>query len=262
MGFTFGAKRSERTESSGMYLRNFKKGDTKVRFLQEPNEWHDYFEHFMDGKSFPCMEIPECPGCAHPNSNVSRRSRRYGTFLLLVENKRVLPFKIGARLSERLITRAERNGKTLKSRDYVIIRSGTGLETDYDVDQDERYEVDTDELWKQRGEFEIEQILTEQFKELFGDPEAYLAQVRRDRQDAAAESRVSEPKHAAEDDTPPWEKSPSTESSDIEISEAQLNDMSRAQLHEVWVKAGFGEDAWNDDWSRQEIVAQILRKAE
>jgi hypothetical protein len=271
MGFTFGTKKSDVIET-GNYLRNFKKGETKVRFLQESPEWWGYFEHFMDGKSFPCMEASECPGCSSDNESVKRRSRRYGTFVWMVDQKRVLPFKIGAKLSERLTVRAERNNGSLLNRDYVIIRSGTGLETDYDVDQDERYEFDTASAWKNRGDQEIQEILADQFVAVFGDPDEYIKNLGRgdtaprsqkpsggDKSLGFADETDPSPETTnvggTKEEAPPWE----TKNGDMEVSEADLKNMKRSQLVTVWKEAQF--EGFNEDWDNDEIVTAIMERA-
>jgi hypothetical protein len=267
MGFTFGTKKSEikETAGDGVYLRNFRKGDTKVRFLEECNDWHGYFEHYIDGQAVPCMEMDECPSCRSDNDQVSRRSRRYGTFVYLVDQKRVLPFKVGARLSDRLQMRSERNNNTITNRDYIIIRSGIGLDTEYDVDQDERYEVDIAKLWAQRGDKEIEDILAHQFKTVWGDPEQYLSSKPATTPSAAAdddvpdallsrEERLAKAKAALDEFKPKPE-----ENSEVEVSEADLKKMTRKQLDELWEQAKF--EGYSEDWSKGDLVEAILERA-
>src|SRR6266702_5978215 len=117
----FGQKRSEapeETDGTGNYLRSFRKGETKVRFLQETGEWIKFNEHYTeDNKSFPCTEdTRSCPGCTSESERTQRRSRRYGTYVHLVKNNTTLPFKVPPSLSNRLEARAERNGGTLLNR--------------------------------------------------------------------------------------------------------------------------------------------------
>lgn len=266
MGFTFGTKKSESKESDGIYLRSFKKGETKVRFLQEPGDWFEYREHYDQGigKSFPCTRTQNCPGCTSDNERTRNNPRRYGTFVYLVDQKRVLPFKITQRASDRLTIRAERNDGTLLSRDYIIIKSGSGLDTDYDVDQDERYALDIDELWKQRGELEVEDIVAKQFEEAFGDPNQYADDApkatRSSSQKESSTGPTTSTSTATADEPPPWEK-PAEQSKDVEVTEAQLSGMSRSELKTVWKQAELPMDEWDDDWEKPEIVKQILKRA-
>jgi len=271
MGFSFGNKKSESKESDGIYLRTFKKGETKVRFLEEPGEWFEYREHFDPGinKSFPCTRTQSCPGCTSENERTRNNPRRYGTFVYLVDQKRVLPFKVPQRLSERLTLRAERNDGTLLSRDYVIIRSGSGIDTDYDVDQDERYALDTDELWKQRGENEIEEIVEKSFTEAFGDPNQFVDDApkapkapTRETGSTSSTSAVSTVK--VDEEKAPWESSGNDEfkpAGDVEVTEAQLKTMSRNELKTVWVQAGLPEAELDDDWGKSELIAELIKRA-
>lgn len=256
MGFQFGTKKSE-IQEPGNYVRNFKKGETKCRFLQEHGDWWGYYEHYLDGKAFPCMEIPECPGCTSSSDSVRRRARRYGTFVYLPDGKRVLPYKIGPKLQERLVVRSERNNGTLLSRDYVVIRTGSGLETDYDVDQDERYDFDVEGAWKSRGDLEIKEILAEQFSAVFGDPDKYLRDLHAEQAQGRSAPVVKQaPKEGSKQD-PPFEQD--QPDADVEISMDELSKLSRTQLKEIWKQAGF--PGFDEDWGKKQIIDNLLTRA-
>jgi len=44
-------------------------------------------------------------------------------------------------LANRLQTRSERNDGTIMNRDYVVIKTGEGLDTEYDVENGDKYEI-------------------------------------------------------------------------------------------------------------------------
>ena len=254
MGLTFGVKQKDAhdREYSGNYLRSFKKGETLVRFLDETGEWIRYWEHHTtDGKSFPCTEDREsCPGCTHENEKVRRASKRYGVNLLLVKQGIVLPFKLPVTLYDRLVVRAERNDGTVTNRDYVIIKSGSGLDTEYDVDQEDKYSVDLAELHKKA--YNIQEILGESYAEVWGDPDAPKA---KDEPKSKGESK-EEAK-----DVPPTEPAAKSESAgeagEVEMTEASIRAMGKSELRALCTKVGleFTEDDTSSELADKLIAA-------
>jgi len=164
----FGTKKSEAPEefdNDGLYLRNFKDGEQKVRFLQECDDWIEFREHYtQDRRSFPCTRDKDtCPGCTSDDEDVVRSSRKYATNVHVVKGNYVAPYRIPISLAKRMFARAERNEGTITNRDYIVMRSGKGLETDYDVEADDKYEVNIKTLLKDGKD--IEEILERSFEE-------------------------------------------------------------------------------------------------
>lgn len=109
-----------------------KNSSMTVRFIQEPEEWVNYAEHWDQGmrKSYPCTGENTCPGCM----NGSRKSYRYLANAVDVDNpERVIPLQLPKDLANRLVVRYERNG-TMIDRDYELSRSGEGTDTVYDLE--------------------------------------------------------------------------------------------------------------------------------
>lgn len=106
-----------------------KEGGITVRFLEEPDEWFGFYEHWDETirKSYPCIE-GQCPGCATD----ARRSFRYVANALDVEKDKVIALLMPKDLVNRLTARYERY-ETLMDRDYELFRSGDGLDTVYDA---------------------------------------------------------------------------------------------------------------------------------
>lgn len=122
-------KETLKTGTGGSFIKFIPKNSSlTVRFLQEPEEWVNYYEHFDANaqKSFPCNEL-QCPGC----EDELRRTSRYLVNVLDVDQDRVIPLQIPKDLATRLVTRYEKYG-TMLDRDYELSRAGAGLDTFYD----------------------------------------------------------------------------------------------------------------------------------
>lgn len=98
-----------------------------VRFLTEPTEWITYFEHYDQVRKFyPCTD--ECPGCTEGE----RPSARYLCNALDVSETRVIPLVMPKSMAGSILKKYEKYA-TILDRDYELSRSGTGLDTEYDV---------------------------------------------------------------------------------------------------------------------------------
>lgn len=123
-------KDSLKKGGNGTFIKYVPKdGAITVRFLQEPEEWMNYFEHYDTTlrKSYPCIE-DNCPGCMTDE----RRSSRYLANALDVENDRVIPMQMPKTLVSALVAMYDRLD-TLTDRDFELIRSGEGLDTTYNA---------------------------------------------------------------------------------------------------------------------------------
>lgn len=128
-----------------VWIKKPKPGDTRLRVVQPTKSFHTWREHYVEGiGSFFCDDSPECFGCKSEVEKEARKSRFYG-FNALEANGRLSVFKIGVKFYTKLQNREQRAGGSLTDRDYTIIRSGTGLETDYDLDPGEKYQVELPE---------------------------------------------------------------------------------------------------------------------
>lgn len=102
-------------------------GTLTVRFLTEPTEWVTYFEHYDQVRKFyPCTD--DCPGCTEGD----RPSARYLSNALDVGESRVIPLVMPKSMAGSVLKKYEKYA-TLLDRDYELSRSGTGLDTEYDV---------------------------------------------------------------------------------------------------------------------------------
>lgn len=161
---TTAAEAAEQQEANEgqTWIRYFKDPETRIRIapyeavradgvtVYGTDAWPTTREHFKNGVgSFPCGKdngIQDCPGCADPDSRVRERSRKY--FFPALDDQGVARiFKMGPRLHKRFQNRAARTSEeALTQRDFTIIKSGTGKETDYDPEAGDQYEIDFGEL--------------------------------------------------------------------------------------------------------------------
>lgn len=257
----FATKKKDSTtpiSGNGNYLRRFKPGETRVRFLDEIDEWFEYREHrSIDGKSFPCTGDALCPGCTNPDEKVSRAGRRYATNLLLVDRGIVLPYVIPVTLASKMETRAQRNDDSVVTRDYVVIRKGTALDTEYDVDADEKYYIDLSTY--ESTKWDIESILAEMFAEVWGDVVTAAPEPPKQR---PARSTLDVMKQQAQDDDPPSKPEVQSESADAEaeheVTEAELRGMTLFGLMKL---AADAEIDFPDDITKPDLLTLIMSKA-
>lgn len=152
----------------GTYLRSFRPGETTVRFCEEVQEWITFWEHFnSDNKSYPCTgDRSACPGCNSADAKEQKASRRFASTIRTPEGD-FQAVRIPASVQKKMVTRSERNNGTILNRDYVIIREGQGLDTEYDVEADRTYEVAAKDL--ANGLVDIETILQSSWDEVWGE---------------------------------------------------------------------------------------------
>jgi hypothetical protein len=237
----FGQKKADAPpimESDGRYLRNFKDGDTVIRFIEEPDDWIVFREHYTtDRRSFPCTEDRDsCPGCTSDIESVQRATRKYGTNLWLVKQDVVLPFRIPMSLAKRVFSRAERNEGVITNRDYVVMKSGKGMDTEYDIESDERYNVNLKDLMAKA--LDVQEILSASYDEIWGEKEdspiVKAAKPARERKvyiedlddEDKKEEFPSEPDPAAEEDAGP-----------VVIDEDALYEMGLVELKDLAKRA-------------------------
>lgn len=170
----FGTKAGEnvredvkRSSGNGDFIKNVQDGkDLRVRFLQNPEEWTKYREHYsQETKFFPCKG-DNCPGCNSDSEQLKKSSRRYAAAVLDVKEAKVIALKLPVDLANRVIGKCDRNGGTLLNRDYTLIRTGKGLDTTYDVEQEDKTEVD---LSRYSADIpDIEALLQTAYEDAFG----------------------------------------------------------------------------------------------
>lgn len=107
-------------------------GSLILRFLSEPEEWVEYFEHFERDRngswSFPCIE-----NCPESHEGDDKPKKRYLAPAVDTQENKVVPVQLPVSAVSALVKKYEKHG-TIMDRDYEISKSGTGFDTEYDVD--------------------------------------------------------------------------------------------------------------------------------
>jgi len=154
------------------YLRTLKEGQSLVRFIYplDSNGWIGYFEHFnpANKRSVPCLRDEDgsnskCGACNSDSKDFRYASRKVATNVQLVDKNIVIPIKMSQRLFEAIERRAERDDGDVTKRDYLITRSGKGVDTTYDVDREDAYDADIDALQDESSD--VRTILKGQYED-------------------------------------------------------------------------------------------------
>lgn len=262
----FGTRKAEApTTGDGVWLRNFQSGETQIRFIEEMDDWIHFKEHYNVEKHwFPCTQDGECPGCSSEIESVRKKSTKYATNVYLPKTSEVRPYKIPVSLANRLETRAERNGGTIVSRDYVVIKTGSGLDTDYDVDQESKYDAPLSEYRK--AAFDIETLLVERFEEVINpkqpdddDPVEKKADAKKDEPTESREerrARLAKEEEQAKGSTeePPFD---SASEQTVTLNEEAVRSMSLRELVKLADDAGIEID---EDMKKSEIADFLISK--
>lgn len=120
--------------NAGALTRIADKQELKVRFLEEPDTWVQYPEHYVQGQGFfPCSEGGTCSGCA----DGIRASKRFLVNAVDLEEKKVIALVLPYSLAAELAKKYDRFN-TLLDRQYDLSRQGAGKnDTTYSVDYHE-----------------------------------------------------------------------------------------------------------------------------
>jgi hypothetical protein len=190
--------------SGGDWPKGLRPGETRVRFIQEIPEWIEYWEHFDQSvKFFPCTgDKQTCPGCTSADERTQKASKRYLAPVLDPKTGRIYGLKLPTDLANRLSLRNDRNGGTVTNRDYTLIRTGTGLDTEYDVEQEEKVAIDLAVYEDQVGD--LNDLLTSQFSAAWPDfdPDGRADGAPRKRRTMTHEEKVNT---SGDDEPPPFE---------------------------------------------------------
>lgn len=115
---------------AGQDIRRTPEDGITVRFLTEPEEWFEFFEHYDDTREgnyyYPCTEDDE--GCQAGD----KPTKRYLANAVDVDEKKVIAMLLPQSLASMLVKKYDRF-KTILDRDYFLSKEGSGFSTEYDA---------------------------------------------------------------------------------------------------------------------------------
>lgn len=139
MKFGVRVAESTNTDSGGDWIRYFKKGETRIRLLDEIDDWTEYWAHFNQSvnRDYPCTSNKaKCPGCNSSNEREAKASKRY--LANAVQEGYVNLYKIPASIKAEFDRFADKDSGSILKRDYTVVRMETDAGTKYTVDREER----------------------------------------------------------------------------------------------------------------------------
>lgn len=98
-----------------------------VRFLDEPEDFYGFYQHWFKDGPKPCIEGGDCDGCNSDVPDERRKSFRYLANAYVVDDQKVQPIELPKSLVEQLVGYFEKKG-TLLDRDYDLSKTGSGME--------------------------------------------------------------------------------------------------------------------------------------
>ena len=285
----FGRKVSDpntNTGGGGGFIKYLRDGDTTLRFLEEPTEWTEYWEHFDKNsqRSYPCTNQRDtCPGCVLKTKDEeeaerdNRQPRVWGAqkrYLVnaLGSNGYVDLWKMPGSLMPSLQRYADRFG-TITDREYTLSKFEANGRTQYDAERGDKDFIDLSPYRNKMADHEA--ALQKAWIEVFGAPpeetlEAAPAVSSKPTPTAesAADDKVSSwGAKAAEDDVPPSEPAGSAEAeqeidtaAEREILESDLRQMSPDEIKTLIDQAGLPPIPFESDDSNEladYLIAQL-----
>jgi len=224
----------------GSFIKYPGEGETTIRILDEPSEWEGAWEHFADGKSFPCTgERDTCPGCTDPREKVKSASRKiyFNAVSMRNDKQYVDVWKVTRKLADKLELRAKKDG-SIRLRDYTFTRIGSGTDTEYDLDSSDKDGADLSKFLGQRKN--INRALVDAFIDANGEDKAAELGVTYEPEDGVDPSGVPATEGSTQESgtSGPADSEPASGSSDPATTE-RADEVARlqAQLKEAQAAA-------------------------
>lgn len=195
----FGTKAGEAPRQSsaggGKFIKYFRKGETRVRFLEEMDDWTKIYEHFNQTKSrsYPCTgDQNTCPGCTSSNERERTASVRFVTNALTPDNGYVDLWKVPVSIHDDLARYADKDGGTIRARDYTVVQFKDDTDrVKYSVDREEKDRIDLDPYQAKLQDHQ--QALADAYIEAWGSlpDQAHPAEVSQDVTDHRAQMKAA-----------------------------------------------------------------------
>jgi len=140
------------TELSGLNIWGFQSGATVVRLLDDLEDWTEYWEHYdpTHKKYFPCTgDRSSCNGCVTGlNSSHKWLANAFVVSADTGSTGYVNLYKFPKSIITKVMRHADKRG-TLLSNEYEIFKSGTGKDTEYDLERGAEGDFDFDKYLPQ-----------------------------------------------------------------------------------------------------------------
>jgi hypothetical protein len=121
-----------------------------VRFLDEPEDFEGYYEHYVNGAYQPCA-TDECDGCDSDDPEEQRKQFRYLANVYVVDDQKVWAVKLTKTIVEQLMDFYKAYKGTIRDRDYDLGRTGSGKnDTRYRAVPGDREKIDLSRFDKKK----------------------------------------------------------------------------------------------------------------
>ena len=190
----FGVRKAEAPISQGRSPINwFGKEDTRIRFLEELDDWTKIFQHFSNSSrsSYPCTgDMDTCPGCNSDDDRESKASCRFITMALDVSSGYANLYSVPVSLITPLERYSDKDGGTVMARDYTVVQYKEDGFTKYQVEKEERERINFDKFILK----DHQQALNEQYQLVWGSNDSPQAQERAPKEEPSPVRRFVPPK--------------------------------------------------------------------
>lgn len=255
-------------EAGGSFIKYFpKKGDYRLRYLEEVSEWTRYYEHFHQGKqrSFPCTgEKSTCPGCTSSNEKTASASKRYLVNCLDPATGYVDLYKIPTSIKGDFDRFSDKDGGTILNRDYTVVRYEEDGKVKYSLDREDREPRDLTEARTHIKDHQ--EALAAAYVEVWGglpgaetdSDDELAAPVNKSEARATLQDQIN--KKLTDPDNPPSEPvSPPVEAEqeqETTLSEDALRAMKPDELRTLFVRCGLQDPG--PDKSADELTDMLI----
>lgn len=259
MALTFGTRKADAPPApSTGFIKYFRDGATRLVFLDEMDDWFEYYEHYSQEKSrsYPCTrDRDNCPGCTSPNEKERSASRRFLTNVLSPDSGYVDLWKIPTSLEGPLSRYSDKDGGTVRARIYEVFRGKNAQgKIEYSVDREEKFDLASVDYKSRMKSFE--DALLDAYREAWDeDPDDDESPIQK-ASAPKAQPKVKKAKEEVED-KPPFEEEEEHDE-DMELTEDQLNTMTTAQLKMLFRQAGLDAPDTDDAATLREALIEEL----
>lgn len=232
----FGARRADapaRGSSSGKFIKYFQKGDKTLRFLEEMDDWTEFYDHYSQSlrRSYPCTgNRSTCPGCNSDDERERKASLRLLVNALDPETGYVDLWKVPISLEDPMERFVEKFG-TITDRHYTVTQYKDSKGVSYGIDREEKDSTPVEDYADKMTDHQ--DALLEAYNEAWGEDAA-------DEESPVQEPSPRKPKGSkdTEEDEPPFSKRAEEPEDEDVIDEEDLYDMDAQQLKDLFKSSG------------------------